>query len=324
MRVAHPLLKLPFKFCAETLAREVAALPKDAWVEHPSKIDGNLAVRLVSPGGAHTDDWVGAMAPTPFLQQTPYIRQIMEALDAPWGRSRLMGLEAGATVPHHVDVHYYWRTHLRIHVPIVTNPGVEFTCDGTTVHMAAGECWLLDSFFPHSVENRGEDLRIHLVLDTVGSSALWDLIDAAATGASQPTLVAPGGAGAKPLLFEQVNAPEVMSPWEIKSHIAYIFDWMDDDPKLTPVQQILDRFVTGWAGVWAVYGTNDSGIVAYLRLIKEVREQLARSGGKELMMRNGWPMLDSLQRYVLGNAVLPAKVQRFVAAARAAQQAATA
>jgi Rieske Fe-S protein len=26
-------------------------------------------------------------------------------------------------VPQHVDIHYYWRTHIRIHVPVITNPG---------------------------------------------------------------------------------------------------------------------------------------------------------------------------------------------------------
>ena len=42
----------------------------------------------------------------------------MAELNCTWGRSRLMGLEPGAVVPKHVDVHYYWRTHLRIHVPV--------------------------------------------------------------------------------------------------------------------------------------------------------------------------------------------------------------
>jgi aspartyl/asparaginyl beta-hydroxylase (cupin superfamily) len=86
-----------------------------------------------------------------------------------------MGLEAGAEVPKHVDIHYYWRTHLRIHIPVVTNPGVLFTSESDTIHMVAGECWILDSFYPHKVVNRGDSLRTHLVLDTVGSERIWDL-----------------------------------------------------------------------------------------------------------------------------------------------------
>ena len=78
-----------------------------------------------------------------------------------------MGLGPGAEVPEHVDSHYHWRTHLRIHVPIITSPKVEFTCGGETVHMAQGECWLFDSFRWHEVHNRGTERRVHLVLDTV-------------------------------------------------------------------------------------------------------------------------------------------------------------
>ena len=47
MRVDQPLLKLPIRFCAETLEREARALPQDAWVEHPQEFDGNAAVPLV-------------------------------------------------------------------------------------------------------------------------------------------------------------------------------------------------------------------------------------------------------------------------------------
>ena len=33
--------------------------------------------------------------------------------------------------------------------------------------MAPGECWFIDPAFPHSVRNRGESPRIHLVIDCV-------------------------------------------------------------------------------------------------------------------------------------------------------------
>jgi hypothetical protein len=314
VRIERPLLKLPIRFCAEKLAREVCALPSTAWVPHPQKLDGNIAVQLVSPGGALTDDWVGAMGPTENLQQCGYIMAVMGELDSTWGRSRLMGLEPGADVPQHVDVHYYWRTHLRIHVPVITNPNVQFTCEGQTVHMKAGECWLLDSFYPHSVRNLGDELRIHLVLDTVGSAPLWDLIDAA-VGEAPSRFVAPGAIAPRPLQFEQINAPEVMSPWEIKCHIAYIYEWTPDDPRLLPIQRILDRFVMAWAGTWARYGTADAGLPTYLHLLREVRTSLGNVEGPPLMMRNGWPLLDSLQRYVLANAVAPGKLQRLRATA---------
>lgn len=321
MRIQHPLLKLPIRFDAATLAREVEALPAAAWTSHPQNLEGNLAVRLVSPGGQPTDEWAGGMAATDHLRALPYVQEVMRALGGPWGRSRLMGLEPGSTVPHHVDVHYYWRTHLRIHVPVITNPQVRFTCDGTTVHMAPGECWLLDSFFPHSVENAGEALRVHLVLDTVGNEKLWDLIQAGAAGAGEAPLVAPGSTPPAELQFEQINAPAIMSPWEIKCHIAYILDWTDDQPALAEVRTILDRFVMAWSGTWARHGAADAGIPGYLRHLTELKQQLAAVAGEPIAMRNGWPLLDSLQRYVLVNAILPAKLMQLRAAAEQHRQA---
>ena len=230
-----------------------------------------------------------------------------------------MGLEPGAIVPEHVDVHYYWRTHLRIHIPVITNPQVGFTCSGKTIHLAAGECWLLDSFFRHSVDNRGSETRIHLVLDTVGSATLWDLIEAAGAGEGEARLVAPGTAPKRTLQFEQINTPAVMSPWEMKAHVAYITGWTDEQPGRDEVSQILDRFLMAWGGSWARYGTSDEGLPQYLRHLAEVRQALAALTGPQVMMRNDWPMVDSLHRYVLAYAVDPAKLRELQAAARAQQ-----
>jgi hypothetical protein len=165
------LVKLPVRFSAEALAAEVNALPAEAWEAHPTGFAGNDAVRLVSPEGRATDALRGQMAPTPFLLRSPYIMEVMGWLGGTWGRSRLMGLGPGAQVPPHVDCHYYWRTHLRIHIPVITNDQVLFTCGEETVNMKPGECWVFDSFRRHEVHNNGSTKRVHLVLDTVGAAA---------------------------------------------------------------------------------------------------------------------------------------------------------
>ena len=61
MRVGRPLLKLPIRFCGETLAREMSALPAEAWIEHPQKYDGNIAVPLISPHGEIGHEAFGPM-----------------------------------------------------------------------------------------------------------------------------------------------------------------------------------------------------------------------------------------------------------------------
>lgn len=310
MRIGRPLLKLPIRFCGETLACEVSKLPPDAWMQHPQKFDGNCAVPLVSPGGELVNRTYGPMGPTRWLQDCPYIRQVMRALDSTWGRSRLMGLEAGAVVPEHVDTHYYWRTHLRIHIPVVTNPDVAFTCDGGTIHMGAGECWILDSFYRHSVANRGSDMRVHFVLDTVGSSRLWDLIDAANEGAATEQLVEPGEATADELEFEQVNAPAIMSPWEMKTHIAYLAEWTDSQPGLDRIMAVMDRFVMAWSGTWARYGPSDAGLPTYLGHLKEVHTAITGLGAVRVTMRNGQPLLACAEQFIFKHAIGPTAVQQ--------------
>ena len=320
MRIQQPLLKLPVRFCAETLAREVAALPKSAWMEHPRKFDGNTAVPLVSVGGTMNDDFAGPMEATEALESCGYIKEIMAELNCTWGRSRLMGLEPGAVVPKHVDVHYYWRTHLRIHVPVITNPQVGFTCDDKTMHLAAGECWLLDSFYRHSVDNRGSETRIHLVLDTVGNAELWDLIQAAASEGIKEKFVAPGTAPKRALQFEQINSPSIMSPWEMKSHVAYVMGWTDDQPGLDRIALMLDRFLMAWGGTWACYGTSDEGLPQYFRHLAEISAALERLPGPPVKMRNGWQLLHALKTFVIGNAILPAKIKELQAAAAASRE----
>ena len=177
MRLSKPLLQLPIRFDATRLAAEVKALPKSAWLPHPTGYVGNEAVPLVSPGGTPNDGFDGPMGPTEALQQSPYIMDLMAELGCVWGRRRLMGLAAGADVPIRIDVHYHWRTHRRLHIPVITNPGVLFTCNDETVHMEAGDCWLFDSFSLHKVQNKGSERRVHLVLDTVGGGKLWDLVE---------------------------------------------------------------------------------------------------------------------------------------------------
>ena len=214
MRLKQPFLKLPMRFDADALASEVRALPQSAWTPHPNAIVGNEAVRLITPHGEPTDAIEGPMAPTVHLQSCDYVRQVMAEIGGVWGRSRFMGLAAGREVPSHIDINYYWRTHLRIHIPVITNPDVLFTCGDETVHMAPGECWVFDSFRWHNVQNKGSEQRIHLVLDTVGGGLLPELMKAAESGASEPRWLHPGERSGDDLVFEKVNSPRVMSPWE--------------------------------------------------------------------------------------------------------------
>ncbi|WP_300975103.1 aspartyl/asparaginyl beta-hydroxylase domain-containing protein [Sphingomonas sp. LHG3406-1] len=209
MQFSKPLLRLPITFCVQTLTAEVAALPPTAWMPHPQGFPGNDAVPLVAADGGLNDRLRGVMEPTEHLARCPYIAALMAELGGVWGRSRLMGLGPGAEVPGHVDTNHYWRTHIRIHIPVITNPQVTFTCGDESVHMAAGECWVFDSFQRHNVQNKGKDKRVHLVLDTVGGEQLWALLDAAGRDLAPSEPWMPGNRELPPLSFERVNTPAV-------------------------------------------------------------------------------------------------------------------
>ena len=291
MLLKQPFLKLPIRFDADALAAEVRALPPSAWTPHPTGFVGNEAVRLITPHGEASDAIEGPMAATEHLQACDYVRQIMAELGGVWGRSRLMGLAAGREVPSHIDVNYYWRTHLRIHIPVITNPDVLFTCGGETVHMAAGDCWIFDSFRWHDVQNKGGEQRIHLVLDTVGGGLLPELMEAAGTAAAEPRMLLPGQRSGDGLVFERLNSPQVMSPWEMRCHLAFIGEHAASDPDTAAVLQRLDHFVAAWAAAWARFGAEEDGRSTYAQLLQDVRRDLAGLGAERLALRNELALL---------------------------------
>jgi mannose-6-phosphate isomerase-like protein (cupin superfamily) len=316
MQLARPFARLPIRLCAETLAAEAAALPGEAWVPHPDGLPGNDAVLLVTPGGRLEQGRTGAMAATPWLAATPYVRQVMAAIGSVWSRSRFMGLAPGATVDPHVDAHYHWRNHWRLHIPVVTNPGVEFTCGGETVHMRPGECWLFDSFQMHDVRNLGDAKRTHLVLDTVGGGRLHELLDRAqAPGGAEAEaeFVAPDGRTDHRPLLEQRNAPLVMSPWELRCHVDFLLGHCLPSPALAPVSQRLSRLIDAWTAEWAVWGESTERIPAYLALVTAARDELAGLGADTVRLGNGLPLLYCLRQIVFQMAVerpAPAVPQR--------------
>jgi hypothetical protein len=301
MELGRPLVKLPIRFDAAALEAEVRSLPASAWVPHPTGYVGNEAVRLITPGGRPTDDLQGQMGPTEELLASPYIMEIMAWIGSVWGRSRLMGLGAGANVPPHIDSHYYWRTHWRIHIPIVTNPAVIFSCGGQKTHMTAGECWVFDSFRAHNVQNGGAEQRVHLVLDTVGGGRLRQLMEAGEREETEGELVRPGTVATDRLAFERVNSPLVMSPWEIRSHITFLAQHAMPHPLLAPVLKRLDDFASDWAAVWAQYEADGTAWPEYLKVLDGLKSDLVSIGGSTVQLRNRLSLYLVLDHMVLTN-----------------------
>lgn len=307
MKLEHPFLQLPVLFDAQVLAREIDALGESVWRPHPQGFAGNTALPLISVGGDPRSDAVrGPMRPTPQLLACPYLMEVMHALGAVWGRSRLMRLAGQAEVTPHVDINYYWREHLRIHVPIVTQPTVRFVCDGEQINMAAGECWTFDTWRLHRVHNDDARSRIHLVADTVGGPGFWKLMrDARPHDARdqpwRPRRVTPGS-GPVELEYENVNVPLVMSPWEVRDHVRFLLGEAARPEDVARIScDVFVQFERDWQALWARHGDSGRGLQDYRALRDRLRGDVAPY--EAIRLRNNVPLVKALHGIVTANLV---------------------
>ncbi len=128
----------------------------------------------------------------------PRFQAALAAFRCPLQAVRLLRLVAGSHIREHRDYGLgFEHGVIRLHVPLMTGPGVEFYLDGVRVPMGEGECWYLDFGLPHRVQNNGTVDRIHLVLDCEVDDWLLALFpDAAESEAQQrdPRLLAAAAA----------------------------------------------------------------------------------------------------------------------------------
>jgi aspartyl/asparaginyl beta-hydroxylase (cupin superfamily) len=75
-------------------------------------------------------------------------------------------LEPGAVLHPHRDLTgASMNNRIRFHVPVVTNPGVEFIVNNEKIKMAPGDLWCLDTSYVHSVRNDGNETRVHIIIE---------------------------------------------------------------------------------------------------------------------------------------------------------------
>lgn len=276
MRLPRPFYRLPVRFDVARLREEIDALPAAAWVSHPNGIPGNTSLRLVSVDGGENDNLRGPMRPTPHLQASPYIRQVLASFGVVWSRSRLMRLAPGAQVPEHADASYHWYNRVRLHIPIRTRPEVRFHCDGQTVHMAAGEAWLFDNWRRHSVDNGSDEERVHLVADTTGTAAFWQFVGLSdeASGrfvAYQPHVDAR-------VVTEQTVPRPVMAPAEVELLLSDFIGELTaaDVPEaaqhLPRYVGLLNGFLFDWRQLYLLHGENPAAQGQYAKVLQALRE----------------------------------------------------
>lgn len=291
MKLSQPFFQLPVLFDVERLQAEVAGLPDAAWAPHPDQVPGNSAARLITAGGGETDAVHGQMLATRWLEALPYVRQVLASFGVVWGRSRLMRLAAGATVPVHADINYHWHTRVRLHIPVFTRPEVTFYCDGNPVHMAAGEAWIFDNWRRHRVENRSDATRIHLVADTTGTAAFWQFACGEKPPRDQwPTFA--GTPGVEPRLLTEANPRSPVMPaaevqWlvdDLRAELALDRDTADVRANAAAFDSLLENFVRDWRQLCALHGVSGQGRAEFRGLAAAVHAA-ARPVADGLIMR---------------------------------------
>lgn len=288
MKLQRHFYRMPVRFDIERLRAEVEALPEHAWSRHPQEYEGNTAAHLITVGGTQNDLVGGEMQPTPALLACPYLQQVLAFFGTVWSRSRLMRISGGGAVPQHSDISHHWFYRARVHIPIVTRPEVRFHCADQSVHMAAGEAWIFDNWRQHKVLNPASAARIHLVADTTGTSAFWQLVGQGRTEAFElpdpnARFIAYDPSARPKLLIERFNVAPLMSPAEAEQ---LAFDLLAD---LAPADERLEStvavkrfmslvvdFCRDWRSLWSLFNADPTAKPHYERLAGFLREQVSQ------------------------------------------------
>lgn len=119
----------------------------------------------------------GPVAPSVLCMAVPAWLAALERFGEGLCSARLLRLGAGSSIHEHCDPDLGApEGPLRLHVPLLTPPGVEFLVDGLQVPMLPGECWFIDLSRPHRVDNPGPGPRVHLVVDCLSDARLRQAI----------------------------------------------------------------------------------------------------------------------------------------------------
>ncbi|MBK6381001.1 MAG: aspartyl/asparaginyl beta-hydroxylase domain-containing protein [Chitinophagaceae bacterium] len=169
-------LKLPFLFDKGLLQQEVHALSAMPWMPHYQvkhyegewtaiplrSIGGNANDVIISPTGNHD------YQDTVFLERSPYMQQVLQTFQCRLQAVRLLKLNAGSSIKEHRDAELNFESgEIRLHIPVLTDPGVEFILDKERLTLQEGECWYMNFNLPHAINNNSSVNRVHLVIDAL-------------------------------------------------------------------------------------------------------------------------------------------------------------
>jgi hypothetical protein len=169
-----PIRPLGYVDCRR-LTERVLAADENAWyLDHRRQDDYEVHVETQSIILVFFDGWpevrvTHAGGWDTFGDLTmPIMEELVAKHYAPGGmvlRVMLARLLPNCQIEAHWDKHPSFSISHRIHVPLLTNPDVEFIVGTERIATRTHQAFELNNKLPHSVANRGNTARIHLIFD---------------------------------------------------------------------------------------------------------------------------------------------------------------
>lgn len=159
------------------LREAIRAIPEGVWdaenADKPNRFDAldgtrHIVFRFVS----NFADWRQSYDRPLWTEWRPLLEPILRQATAAYGYSRgayprimLARMAPGGVIQPHRDANPAAKWPHKIHVPIQTNGQVTFFVAGVGYQLAEGEAVEVNNMEVHSVANRGETPRIHLIFE---------------------------------------------------------------------------------------------------------------------------------------------------------------
>ena len=166
-------LRFPFRFDVDRLHADLSQVLPQEWSPHYNERDyggtwrgvalrsatGTSSNILAMPAGAD-------FAATELFDRCSYFREVLSTFLCPLKSVRLLSLAPQSFIREHSDHALGFEDgEIRIHIPIQTNPDVEFYVSGERLLLEEGGSYFVNVNLPHRVNNRGQADRVHLVID---------------------------------------------------------------------------------------------------------------------------------------------------------------
>ncbi len=191
-------VRLGLSFDPERLAEDLGRFDEAEWVRHVvrANYEGDWTVLPLRSAAGEThplrlinaDLGASRFEDTHLLDRAPYLREVLGCFPCPLKAARLMRLSPGSQIKEHCDPGLDADEGIaRLHVVVATNSEVEFMVNRRPVRMEAGSIWYVRLLDPHSVANRGDTDRVHLVIDAVVDEWLAAMLWEGARQAGPPT-----------------------------------------------------------------------------------------------------------------------------------------